>query len=366
MFDIELVLPFSLGIVTAINPCGFAMLPTWLGYFIGRDTADNQARPEQVIRGLFVSLILTTTFVGVFGFLGFVISHLVNEETIAQKTPWITVILGALLIPYGFSLLFKNNQKKVFLLNRRGPASNEMLSVIGFGVSYAVVSVGCSAPLFLLQISGSFSREGIFEGTIIFLTYALGLGAVVTVSTLSLALARGGLVRNVRKVLPCVDLIGALSLMVGGAYLFIYGIYEIRTLNSPGSGTNQIVEKINDLQSHLTIWISEVGGLEVGLALWLIVLTFIIWGLSPAFTGIAKKAIRFSFLGIWLLVEGVLYKGTLVVRPVINLFSKWPERAFNWFEEPKRWAVLLEIIASGVLLSIIFLSCVAFFKEKNK
>ena len=56
MFDIELVLPFSLGIITAINPCGFAMLPTWLGYFIGKDTADNQARPEQVIRGLWVSL----------------------------------------------------------------------------------------------------------------------------------------------------------------------------------------------------------------------------------------------------------------------------------------------------------------------
>ena len=51
MFDIELVLPFSLGIVTAINPCGFAMHPTWLGYFIGKDTADTQARPEQVVRG---------------------------------------------------------------------------------------------------------------------------------------------------------------------------------------------------------------------------------------------------------------------------------------------------------------------------
>ena len=111
MFDIELVLPFSLGIVTAINPCGFAMLPTWLGYFIGKDTADKQARPEQVIRGLWVSLTLTATFVGVFGFLGFVISHLVNEETIAQKTPLITVALGILLIPYGFSLLFKKNKK---------------------------------------------------------------------------------------------------------------------------------------------------------------------------------------------------------------------------------------------------------------
>ena len=31
-----------LGIVTAINPCGFAMLPTWLGYFLGRDNAADR------------------------------------------------------------------------------------------------------------------------------------------------------------------------------------------------------------------------------------------------------------------------------------------------------------------------------------
>ncbi|MEC7810593.1 MAG: cytochrome c biogenesis protein CcdA [Actinomycetota bacterium] len=366
MFDIELVLPFSLGIVTAINPCGFAMLPTWLGYFIGKDTADSQARPEQVLRGLVVSLTLTTTFVGVFGFLGFLISHLVNEETIARKTPWITVILGALLIPYGFSLLLKKNQKKFLLFDRRGPKSNEIFSVIGFGISYAIVSVGCSAPLFLLQISGSFSRQGIFEGTIIFLTYALGLGAVVTVSTLSLALARGGLVRNLRKTLPYVDLIGAISLLIGGAYLFIYGIYEIRTLNSPGVGANQIVEKINELQSHLTIWVSEVGGLEIGLALWLIVLTFIIWGLNPAFTGIAKKVLRLSFFGIWFFIEGVLYKGTLIIKPIVYLVLKWPERVTHWFEKPKRWAVPLEILFSSLLLLIVFLSCVALYREKKK
>ena len=106
--------------------------------------------------------------------------------------------------------------------------------MIGFGVSYAIVSVGCSALLFLLQISGSFSRQGIFEGTIIFLTYALGLGAVVTVSTLSLALARGGLVRNVRKVVALRRFNRCYFADGWGAYLFIYGIYEIRTLNSPG------------------------------------------------------------------------------------------------------------------------------------
>ena len=128
----------------------------------------------------------------------------------------------------------------------------------------------------------------------------------------SLALARGGIVRNLRKLLPYIDQIGALALLTGGAYLCIYGIYEIRTLNSPGSGANPIVEKISELQSHLTIWISEVGGLEIGLALWLTVITFVLWGLNPAFTGTAKNYLRFSLLGIWLLIEGVIYKLSLI------------------------------------------------------
>ena len=48
MIDVSLALPFTLGIVTTINPCGFAMLPTWLGYFLGRDRADGEDRPEPV------------------------------------------------------------------------------------------------------------------------------------------------------------------------------------------------------------------------------------------------------------------------------------------------------------------------------
>ena len=49
MFDIELVLPFSLGIVTAINPVVSGkcfLLLAWI--FHCKDTADSQARPEQV------------------------------------------------------------------------------------------------------------------------------------------------------------------------------------------------------------------------------------------------------------------------------------------------------------------------------
>ena len=87
MIEVGLALPFSLGIATAINPCGLAMLPPWLGYFIGRNTADQEARPEQVVRGLWVSLLLTVSFVAVFGLLG------------RDTEGWFTTALGAVGLP---------------------------------------------------------------------------------------------------------------------------------------------------------------------------------------------------------------------------------------------------------------------------
>ena len=58
MFDLGLTLPFTLGLVTAINPCGFAMLPTWIGYFLAGNAADREHRPEQLLRGLLVRLVI--------------------------------------------------------------------------------------------------------------------------------------------------------------------------------------------------------------------------------------------------------------------------------------------------------------------
>tara|TARA_B110000438_G_scaffold286689_1_gene318170 strand:- start:916 stop:1827 length:912 start_codon:yes stop_codon:yes gene_type:complete len=301
----------------------------------------------------------------VFGLLGFAISHLVNEETIARRTPWITAIMGLFLIPYGLSLLFEKAPKWSPFRGQSGPKSAETLSVISFGISYAIVSVGCSAPLFLLQIVGSFNREGIIEGTAIFFAYALGLGAVVTSLTLSLAIARGGLVRNLRKILPYIDQFGAVTLMTGGAYLFVYGIYEIRTLNSPGTASNSIIDTVTELQSHLMIWISEVGGLEIGLALWLIIMTFVTWGLSPALTKKTRTTLRFVSLGIWILIEGLFFHGDLLVRPFSTLATEWPERINNWFEAPGRWAVPFEVLLSLMFVLVLFFGISGLLK-KNK
>ena len=231
MISVGLAVPFTLGIVTAINPCGFAMLPTWLGYFLGRDTADRHARPEQVVRAVSVSLTLSAAFVILFGALGLAVNSITSEATIADKTPWVTVILGLCLVPYGLTLLTGRQVRIPFFKPGRGPRDREFWSVVGFGASYAVVSISCSAPIFLLHVAGSFGRDGIVDGIAVYLAYAAGMAAVITSLTLSLALARGGLARHLRRLLPHFDRIGALALLLGGTYLIVYGIYEIRILS---------------------------------------------------------------------------------------------------------------------------------------
>ena len=39
MIDAPLALAFAAGLVATVNPCGFAMLPAYLSYFMGRGSS---------------------------------------------------------------------------------------------------------------------------------------------------------------------------------------------------------------------------------------------------------------------------------------------------------------------------------------
>ena len=49
-----LAFPFSVGMLAAFNPCGFAMLPTYIGYFIGTGETEQPTRVRAITRGLWV------------------------------------------------------------------------------------------------------------------------------------------------------------------------------------------------------------------------------------------------------------------------------------------------------------------------
>ena len=160
--------------------------------------------------------------------------------------------------------------------------------------------------------------------------------------------------RHLRRLLPHVDRISAVTLMLGGAYLIVYGIYEIRILRNPAVPSNRIVDAVTDLQSHLTNWAAGIGGLRLGLALWLVVATLMVWGISPALAAATRRNTWITLLGAWLVAEGLFHRGNLVVVPVGRLLLDWPARIPNWVDRPWRWATPLELVATLVVALIAY------------
>ena len=96
-----LALALGAGMLAAVNPCGFALLPAYLSVLVLGDDSPGPARA--VARALALTAWMTVGFVAVFGVFGLVISPVASE--VQQYLPWFTTVLGALLVLAGAWLL---------------------------------------------------------------------------------------------------------------------------------------------------------------------------------------------------------------------------------------------------------------------
>ena len=76
MFDAPFAFAFTAGIFATVNPCGFAMLPAYLSYFLGvegKSDVDGDAR-SSLIRAITTGGIVSLGFLVVFGITLFILS----------------------------------------------------------------------------------------------------------------------------------------------------------------------------------------------------------------------------------------------------------------------------------------------------
>lgn len=243
--------PFALaltaGMAATVNPCGFALLPAYLGAFVGMKEDGN--RVAAVSRALGVSLVLTAGFVTVFGLFGIVLSPILGE--IQQYAPWFTMVFGVLLVGLGVWLVTGHELVvKIPKLNRGG-ADGTLLGMYLFGVSYAVASLSCAIPNFLLVTSAAANEGSFLSRVVTFVLYGVGMGVVVTVLTVAVALARSGVVNRFRALLPKMNLIAGVLLLVAGAYVAYYGWYELRLFHFDGPAEDPIVDAATEIQTWL-------------------------------------------------------------------------------------------------------------------
>jgi cytochrome c biogenesis protein CcdA len=352
--ELALAFPYALGIVAAFNPCGFAMLPAYLSYFLGLEGDAEANLFRNVVRGLLVGLALTAGFVLVFGVFGLLFETILSQRTVISKTGYITAGVGVLMIPLGIVMLSGKEINLRLPKVNRGAGSRQLPSVFMFGVSYAVISLSCTIGLFISVISGSFARQGFADGVANFIAYAVGMGSVITFLTISLAMARTNIARDLRRVLPYVSRVSGLMLILAGLYLVNYGIWELRVLDDP-TVTNPAVEWFERLQTDVTGWINDTTPARLGVLSLFGVLGALLLGWRELETDTVKRrAVTVTYLLAYLVVELGFNQGEFILGPVIRFVAGWPGRVGHWFTDPLRFGVVGEILFTSLVVWMIW------------
>jgi cytochrome c biogenesis protein CcdA len=257
-----LALAFGAGMLASVNPCGFAMLPAYLSYFVGSDDGSARSQPAAAGRALRVGSALTAGFVATFGVIGLVLSQVSNS--IQDHLPWLTIVVGLALIGLGLFLV-RGRELKVSLPKlQRGGDSRAAGSMFLFGVSYATASLTCTIAPFLATTTSTFNQDGLLAGLATFVAYGLGMGAIVTLLTVAVAMARHSVVAQFRKAMPYVNRVAGALVVIAGLYVAYYGWYEVRLRRSDGVVTDPVVDRAIDIQNWLAGRIDAIGTGRVG------------------------------------------------------------------------------------------------------
>jgi cytochrome c-type biogenesis protein len=218
VIDAPFALAFTAGLVATVNPCGFAMLPAYLSYFVGRTEQDERGGRVAAVRsGLVIGAVVSSGFLLVFGLTGILIT--LGMRSIISVLPWAAMVIGGGLALLGVAMLAGFDPVVRLPKVSRAPEGRRTSSVFTFGVSYAVASLSCTLPVFLVVVAGAIPRANLISGVLLFVVYGLGMSLVLIVLTLALALGKQGLVRSMRRWSGHVHRASGAVLLLAGGYI---------------------------------------------------------------------------------------------------------------------------------------------------
>ena len=216
---------FGAGLAAAFNPCGFLMLPAYLGLYLGIDDAENTSFGSRIGKALLIGGSVTVGFILLFAVAGAVIG-LGARSVVGSVLPWIGLGIGVLLILASAWLLSGGKLYTALaqqMSTRFGdPGQANIRGYFLFGVAYGLASLSCTLPIFLAVIGSSFATASIWAAFAQFILYALGMGAVIIALTFGIALFKGAIIGGMRRVMPHMQIIGTCIMLIAGTYIVFY------------------------------------------------------------------------------------------------------------------------------------------------
>ena len=219
---------FAAGLVSAVNPCGFAMLPAYLGLYLGSsDQTTGSPHPVRHMgRALLVSGAVTAGFVVLFGVASAVIG-LGARSLVADALPWLGLAVGVALAVAGAWALGGGRMYSGWAARLAAHMGDpQRVNVPGyflFGLSYGTASLSCTLPFFLVAVGTTLAASSLLTSLGQGVLFALGMGLVIVALTLGMALVKGAIMlRTLGRALPYIQPVGSLLVILAGAYLVFY------------------------------------------------------------------------------------------------------------------------------------------------
>ena len=217
---------FGAGMVTTVSPCGIAMLPAYISFYLGAKEEGFwiQSSLRRGACALTMSGVVTLGFVVFFGIMGAALS--LGGQFLLVYIPWAAVIIAVALILLGIYLLLGGHfytNLPARLAGRLGKKGD--LGIKGFlifGIAYGIAALSCTLPIFLVVVGSALATEGFTSGLLQFVSFALGMGFVIAIVTVSSALFKESINRWLRCLVPVIARLNGLLLIFAGGYILYF------------------------------------------------------------------------------------------------------------------------------------------------
>ncbi len=199
---VSLSLAFGAGVLSTLNPCGFALLPAFISYTVKQQVSVASERgPENwrsLLRGGLLGLPLTAGFLLIFLVAGGVLA--LGGRLLVHLFPWLA-------------------------LGQAEASPHVMRAAWIFGLGYGLSSLGCTLPVFLLVVGTTITAGGVADAGLVLASYAAGMALVLFMVALA-ATTLGDVLRStIFPLLRWVQPVAALLLMGAGGYIVFYQLH---------------------------------------------------------------------------------------------------------------------------------------------
>jgi len=260
VFDAPLLLAFTAGMVASVNPCGFSLLPAYIGVYVsGQQPSDRVER--RIVRAFGVAMAVSLGFVAVFTTAGLILDRISGAAR--RQLPWVTIAIGALLVVAGIAMAMGWKPSLAIRGPQLGGKGTGIGSMIGYGITYAIASLSCTIGPFL-AVTGAALNQSTAGGLATYVFYALGMGVIILAISVATAVTQTAVISRLRSASRWAPRVGGLLMVVAGGYSIWYGRWELNVYGGDLS-TDPVINTGESIRTSIVDFLESVGAVRVTL-----------------------------------------------------------------------------------------------------